>query len=139
MIGPPPDFISSLANSVAACLTSFEPIPPVGCHFADSEVGWEVTVFPSMTEIVGGPDDGLRTAARVCVDVASVVSLFSAVRELTWQCMPLGKDDELGAHLYIVGDYEGEPVCVQILASAPPNLEPGRKALFHQGLISDEW
>lgn len=135
----PPEWIVTFANAVSSCYESFEPLPPIGCHYFFAEAGWEITVFPSLTEIVGGPEDGRKTAARVCVQVARAVSLFSEVREISWQCRPVNDDDELGAHLYIDGTHDNQAVSVQMLATAPPSFEPGRRAHFHQGRMSDAW
>ena len=140
----PPHWITRLANDVAACIESFEPLPPVGCHFFRAAAGWEITIFPSVTEIVGGPADGSMISARVSVDVAKVLGLFTKIHEVTWQCTRVSDDDDLGAHLLIEGIHSDDTtndqfVAVQILAASPPSIEPGRRAHFHQGRMTETW
>ena len=135
----PPQWILEFANSVAGCLEPIEPMPPLGCHYHHCETGWEITLFPSQTEIVGGPQDGRFIAPRFCVDILAVTQLFSKVNEVAWQSKSVGEEDQLGSHIAISGLFETENVSIRILKAAPNCFDPGRKALVHDGVMVNTW
>ena len=135
----PPEWISALANNVSACLEPLEPMPPLGCHYHHCPSGWEVTIFPSVTEIVGGPEDGRKTAPRFRVDILGAANLFNSIDNISWQSRTVNEDDQLGAHLSIDGMIDDEIVSVRILKSAPPCFAPGRKAFTNQGCLIETW
>lgn len=135
----PPDWLANLANDVAALLEPMGSMGPIGCHFHHSPDGWEITVFASLTEIIGGRRDGCVFGPRFEVDIKELVCLFTSVTSLRWQSQEMGKDDELGAHLAIEGCYGEETVCVRIPAIAPDRFEPGRQMLVHQRRYQEVW
>ena len=135
----PPEWISSLANSVATCLEPIEPMPPLGCHYHQCETAWEISIFPSQTEIVGGPDDGHQTAPRFQVDILAVANHFTEVHAMTWQSKSVGDEDQLGCHLSIEGIHSGESVSIRILKAAPDCFDPGRKAMTNHGYLIETW
>ena len=135
----PPIWVVNLANNLTACLEPLEPMPPLGCHYHQSVTGWEITVFPSHTEIVGGPQDGTRTVSRFGVDVLAATRLFTRVDDIHWQSKAVHEQDQLGAHLAITGMIDDQIVSVRILKTAPDCFEPGRKALINDGCLIDTW
>lgn len=114
-------------------------MPPLGCHYHQCESGWEISIFPSQTEIVGGPKDGRQIAARFRMNVLSVAQLFSQVEELTWQSKAVNEDDQLSNHVAIAGLVEGVPVAVRVLKTAPACFDPGRKVLVNNGSLIETW
>ena len=135
----PPEWISTLANSIAACLEPIEPLPPLGCHFHHCDESWEISIFPSKTEIVGGPNDGRQVSPRFRVDILAVTRHFSEIFAMTWQTKMVDEDDQLGSHFAVDGIHSGEVVSVRILKAAPKCFEPGRKALINDGHWVETW
>jgi hypothetical protein len=145
----PPRWLDRLANAVAAeMLTPNVTTPdvnapvglaPIGCHFHADEDGWEVAVFVSKTETVGGPLDGRMAASPFAIDLERLRERFDTVRAMHWQAQPLGEGDELGAHLTIEGTYEGHEVVLRVLAAAPDRFEPGRTIDIHRNEVRDRW
>lgn len=135
----PPAWILNFANTVAECLEPLEPMPPLGCHYHFCESGWEISIFPSQTEIVGGSQDGRQTAPRFRVDVLKIANLFARIEDASWQSRSVDEDDQLGCHISICGKIESESVAVRILATAPACFGPGRKAMTHQGYLVETW
>lgn len=135
----PPKWILNLANSVTSFLQPLEPMPPLGCHYHQCESEWEISIFPSQTEIVGGPEDGRQIDARFQIDILAVTGLFSRIDEMTWQSKSVDEQDQLGSHIAIGGLIEGEQVSIRMLKSAPACFDPGRKAMFHHGRLVDTW
>jgi hypothetical protein len=123
-----PDWMRSFADAVAAQLQAVDVLPPVGCHVHRTEEAWEMTVFASATEVIGGSRDGEIRASRFHVDVLGVCQLFDEISGIAWQTQRLGPWDDLGAHLAIEGQVHGEPVWLRIPAVAPKPFEPGRLA-----------
>ena len=136
---PPPDWLATLANEVAALIEPIGNMGPIGCHHHLGPAGWEITVFAATTEVVGGPHDGRIFASKFEVDLQALIGVFSSVTAMRWQAQGLGGEDELGAHLSIEGLYGGEPVNVRIPAVAPDRFEPGRKMLVHRQSWLETW
>lgn len=53
----PPDWLAAFANAVASRIHSHDVLllAPLGCHYQLIENIWEVTIFASKTEVIGGP------------------------------------------------------------------------------------
>jgi hypothetical protein len=124
---PPPEWLATLANEVAAQIEPLGPMGPLGCHYYPGPAGWEITVFAASTEVVGGPQDGRVLGARFEVNLKALISIFAEVTAMHWQSQTFGRQDELGAHLSIEGRYGEESVCVRIPAVSPQRFEPGRQ------------
>ena len=135
----PPEWISQLADDVSAQLLAVDVLSPVACHFHRAEDEWEITLFASHTEVLGGPLDGLLKSSRFHFDIRPVLDLFDVVDSIYWQAQSLGDGDDLGPHLGIEGLYQGEQVWLRVLASPPQQFPPGRRALAHQGDWEDLW
>ncbi len=137
----PPIWLAETANRVAAQFHSAEALAPVGCHyFYDEEQSvWEVTIFVSGTETLGGEKDGRRTHSRFSVSIVGVSKLFSEIREFSWQAVSLGEDDDLGPHLSVEGLIGPHPIWLRITARPPEPFEPGRIADVSRRGFQDLW
>lgn len=136
---PPPEWLSTLANMIAAHIHPFESLAPVGCHYHQGDDCWEITVFVSATEVIGGPLDGNRYGSRFRVDLKSLLEVFTEVTAVEWQAQRLDEADELGAHLSIEGLCGSQPVWVGIPAAAPARFEPGRQMHVHHRRLKEVW
>ena len=135
----PPDWLSQFANAVTPNIHSFDILSPLGCHFLQVHDIWEITLFASRTEVVGGPQDGMNSHANISVDVKSLLDVFSSIEAISWQSQPLGDRDELGAHLSVEGTYEDHRVWLRITAVAPEMFGVGRRAFVNQQQIEEIW
>lgn len=136
---PPPAWLQTFANDVAARIVPVDLLPPLGCHFAYVEPQWEVTLFAASTEVVGGQRDGELRPARFACNVKAVLGLFDAIETIHWQTMMVSADDELGAHISIEGLYEGRSVWLRILARPPRRFEAGRLARVNEMSWEEVW
>lgn len=116
-----------------------EVMSPVGCHYHLAEDVWEVTIFASKTEVIGGEQDGLRFPSRFVLDVGALIGLFSDVDEVRWQNLAQAVDDELGAHLAIEGIHRGMRMVLRITAEAPDRFDSGRLANVYEMRFVDVW
>ncbi|MCC7424100.1 MAG: hypothetical protein IT428_27865 [Planctomycetaceae bacterium] len=125
----PPDWLVEVANQVAQAIEGFELLAPIGSHvwFNVMLDQWELTVFPSATEVLGGRFDGKRNDSRFSLDIALVLDAFDTVSQVRWQSHRLGEDDELGQHISVEGTVKDNLVWLRVLATPPERFEPGRR------------
>ena len=135
----PPVWLQELADELTACLTPVDPRAPIGCHVCHAEGCWEVTVFVSRTEVLGGQFDGDVMPGRFVLDVARIMGVMDHVEACWWQPLPCAADDELGPHLSLEGQHAGERLWVRITAEQPAALESGRIANVLTGTIERRW
>ncbi|WP_373651257.1 MULTISPECIES: hypothetical protein [unclassified Schlesneria] len=135
----PPDWLSSFADDVTSCIRSHDDLAPLGCHFHDMDGIWEITLFASLTEVIGGPHDGRLRPSPFSVDVKPLLAAFSHVDKVTWQALRVDPSDELGPHLSIEGLVGTKPVWLRITSIAPERFEPGRHRLANQQAFKDIW
>lgn len=132
-------WLEELAVSVTRQMHAIDAMAPVGCHHHREGETWEVTVFASMTEIIGGQQDGLRFPSSFVLDVGGLIGLFSEVEQIRWQTLRQGEEDEIGAHLAIEGIYRKERLLLRVTAEAPARFEAGRKANLYEMRFVDVW
>lgn len=137
----PPDWIATLVNSVISHIKSADLMPPVGCHYHyDSEAKlWEVTIFPSDTRIVGGQYDGASVGSPFFMDLKNVFDFMENVTAVSFQSTQLGDHDEIGTHVSIEGECEGNEVWLRILARAPRQFQAGREVSVYSNMVEDLW
>ena len=135
----PPLWVKQLANQVALTLQPVEVMSPLGCHFLQEGDHWEITLFASATEIVGGEQDGEQRASRFIVDVLAIQRLFDRVEGMEWQPLRIGAQDEAGAHLSVHGLFEGHSVWLRVLARPPKRFVAGRQARVYERSWQDTW
>ncbi|WP_145219811.1 hypothetical protein [Gimesia alba] len=130
-----------MANQVASLMYDVDVLAPIGCHFFfnDSCNEWEVTLFASNTEIVGGEWDGVLAPSKFCFDILKVGEIFEEVQAMHWQALPVNFDDQLGPHISIEGTYEGHQVWVRVLAESPEEFEPGRRVKAYEFDLREIW
>jgi len=134
-----PGWIKDLADSSAVYLVPTDILAPIGCHYCRVGDVWEISLFVSRTEIVGGEYDGSQRGSKFILDVPALMELFESVPDVQWQAQSHGEDYELGPHLALIGIYAGHKVCLQILADAPLRFAPGRRAAIYTNTIEDCW
>lgn len=139
MAASPPDWIKELADSAALLMMPADFIAPIGCHFYCDDNVWEITLFASSTQIVGGGRDGEVRRSRFNVDVQAVCRLFANVDEVSWQAHQLGASDELGPNIAIEGQYGDQEIRLRILAYPPKRFASGRRAVVYVPRWEETW
>lgn len=137
----PPAWLDELANAMASEFHALGLPAPVGCHYFENTVEelWEVALFVGATEIVGGKRDGVRRNGRFGVSLLRLSELFSRIDDIYWQATSLGRDDELGPHISIEGEYQGHAVWVRILARPPQRFAAGQLLKVHESRVVGNW
>jgi hypothetical protein len=135
----PPAWLTEFADRVCACLLAIDEMPPIGCHYVRDQGIWEVTLFISPTEIVGGQYDGERYSCLFAVDALELLHLFDVVESVTWQAQQVPEGDELGSHLAFAGCVQGRLVTLRVLSETPQRFSPGRFANLHEQKFLETW
>ena len=143
----PPGWIGNLANSVADILQPLVLDVPLGCHVAspnspEQKQAWEISLFPAKTEVVGGRLDGAVFVSPFLLDLRQLLLLFDNVEEVRWQTGRVScQKDEIGAHVFVAGHFQGHYVWLRVLAEAPSRFGVGQKLLVctRQPVVKNLW
>ena len=134
-----PEWLVEFANSIALNMTPTDVMSPLGCHFCHVDGHWEIALFAADTEIVGGRKDGMHRGSRFSLDVLAATRYFTRVTSITWQALPFGSYDELGAHIAVEGMVGEEEVWLRVLSRAPERFNPGRLARVYELAWEEMW
>jgi hypothetical protein len=137
----PPTWLEETTNRVAAQFRSADSLAPSGCHFYHDELRdlWEVTIFVSRTETLGGEFDGKLTNSRFSVDLMGLEAILSEVHCFSWQAVSMGEEDDLGPHLALEGLVGEHKIWLRIVGHPPRQFEAGRIADVYDNQFFDQW
>ena len=137
----PPAWLRWLSNDAARGIIDDEYHAPIGCHYYQNpeDEEWEVTIFVSATEVVGGPMDGTNLPQRVQLNIGHVISLFDEPPSVFWQSDKVDDDDELDQHISFEGLARGNRIWLRILKNSPEGTGPGRLLHTQSGEIETLW
>lgn len=135
----PPLWLATLANEIARRIVPVDPLGPIGCHYALHDAMWEVTLFVSTTEVVGGKHDGQAFASAFQLDLAGIELHFDSVSSVGWQPIELNDDDDLGPHVAVIGTREGHAVWLRVTAVPPRGFDSGRVMNLLDTTVRDVW
>lgn len=134
-----PPWLRELADAVAAQIAPADLLSPIGCHYCEVDGHWEISLFASTTEVVGGSRDGRRRQSKFTVNLMKVLGLFDEIKACHWQNRAVNRTDELGAHFSVEARYAGHLVWLRVLADAPRRFSSGRQARVHDDAIVEIW
>jgi hypothetical protein len=122
-----PDWLTSLVDVVGSCMEPHAASGPLAFRWGEEEGFWEVTVYCTPGELVGGAEDGALVVPGFSLDVRELMSAFEKLVAVDWCSQSFGPDDHTGPHISIEGVFQGHQVYLQVLAEAPEDEEPGFK------------
>jgi len=137
----PPAWLRWLSNDAARGIVADDSHAPIGCHFyqnPDNEE-WEVSIFVSSTEVVGGPLDGKRLPLQLHLNIVHVMNLFDEMPTVFWQTDPVADDDELSQHISFAGTARGHRLWLRVLRESPEGTGPGRLLHSKSGEMENLW
>jgi hypothetical protein len=117
------DWLGLLQDAVAACVEADSPMGPLGLRYREEDGFWEVWVYPTPVELVGGAHDGAVVEPGFSLDLEQLRAAFESITDFGWNA--LGLNDPDGPHVYVEGVFRGREVFLQVLAYAPEGEEPG--------------
>ena len=119
------DWLEELIGQIAELMTFHSPAGPLGYRYGEEDGFWEIAVYPTPVEIVGGADDGEVVLPGFQVDLLVLQELFDEIEDFGWD--GLGLCSHGGPHVWVEGLYQGRHVFLTVLAEAPEDEEPGFK------------
>ncbi len=136
-----PFWIQKLTDQITPYMSPLGVSAPVGCHtFHDEENDvWEISLFTSQTEVLGGEFDGTSFHSNFVLDINSVIQVFDKVEHLEWQAIPIDKQDGLGSHISIEGIYNNNSVWLRILSKPPKECGVGQILDDQSKKLFDLW
>jgi hypothetical protein len=119
------DWLNSLLEEVGSCMVADSPMGPLGLRYREEEDFWEVWIYPTPVELVGGRHDGEVVVPGFSLDLEQLRECFDSVAAFNWNAIGLNNPE--GPHVSIEGIFLGREVYLQVLAYAPEGEEPGLK------------
>src|SRR5207249_4449253 len=119
------DWLDSLLEAVGASLEPESPMGPLALRSGEEEGFWEVDVYPTPVELLGGADDGALVSPPFSLDLEQLRATFARIDSTGWNAF--GWYNEEGPVVWIEGSFQGHDVFLRVLAQAPEGEEPGAK------------
>jgi hypothetical protein len=119
------EWLDELLDAVSACVEADSPMGPLRLRSWEEEGFWEIWIYPTAVEVVGGVHDGAVVVPGFRLDLEQLREVFDSLVAFGWNA--LGLNDTEGPHIYVEGVVEGREVYLQVLAYAPEDEEPGLK------------
>ena len=120
-----PAWLEQLVETVAANVEADSVLGPLVYRYVEEDGFWEVVVYPSPVELVGGALDGDVVTLGFTLHLEGLRAAFQRVHELCWNA--IGLIGHEGPYVAIEGEHQKHKVYLQILAYAPEDEEPGIK------------
>jgi hypothetical protein len=114
-----------LLDIVADCMEVDSPAGPLEARWGQGGNCWDVNIYPTPVELVGGAEDGEVVVPGFTLDLERLREAFTRLDAFGWNA--LGLPDQDGPYVYFEGDFMAHEVFLRILAEAPPDEEPGIK------------
>jgi hypothetical protein len=119
------DWLDSLLEAVGASLEPESPMGPLALRSREEEGFWEVDIYPTPVELLGGADDGALVSAPFSMDFEQLRATFARIDSTGWNAYGWYNDD--GPFVWVEGSFQGHDVFLRVLAQAPEGEGPGTK------------
>jgi len=120
-----PAWMENLVEVISECVEAQSPMGPLGYRYLAQGDPWELMVYPTPVELVGGADDGAVVIPGFSLDLQALLAHFDRVEAFQWYPSGLGPYDPEGPCVSIEGLYQGHDVWLRLLAEPPEDEEPG--------------
>src|SRR5438552_16990427 len=130
MAPPPPVWMEALAATVAECLHAHSPMGPLGFRYREEDGVWDLIVYPTPVELVGGAQEATVVLPGFSLDLYVFLSAFERLTALDWCAQGFGPSDSDGPCVSLEGRYQGHEVWLRVLAE-PPTMKNPVCALTH--------
>ena len=120
-----PTWMEKLVDIVSVCMTAHNAMGPLGFRWGEEDQFWEVIVYPTPVELIGGAVDGELVSPGFSLNLQELQSSFDEVTDVNWCAHDFGPQDFDGPHISIEGVYQGHHVYLIVLSEAPDDEEPG--------------
>lgn len=121
----PPVCMESLIDIVANSMEPHNELGRLGYRWGNEDGFWEISVYPTPAELVGGAEDGAVVFPGFSLDVQELSTAFEELVDVHWRAQLFGPHDQEGQNLSLEGVYDGHDVWLLVLSEAPDDEEPG--------------
>lgn len=118
-------WVDELMAAVSRCINTETPIGPLACRYLTDDDIVDMLIYATPVEIVGGADDGEIVDPDFDLDLVRFHDLFTSIVDFGFSA--LGSEDECGPHIWLEGEFRGQPVYLHVLSRPPEDEEPGMK------------
>ncbi|MEM9092175.1 MAG: hypothetical protein AAGC93_26000 [Cyanobacteria bacterium P01_F01_bin.53] len=118
-------WLESLADLVCISVEAYSAMGPFGFRYRQDDEDWELIVYPTPVELMGGSEDGALVHSGFSLDIQFLLSRFEQVTAVQWLTHDFGVSEPEGPQLSIEGIYQGHNIWLRVLAEPPPNEPPG--------------
>ena len=115
-----PAWMENLVEVISECVEAQSPMGPLGYRYLAQGDPWELMVYPTPVELVGGADDGAVVNPGFSLDLQALLAHFDRVEAFQWYPSGLGPYDTEGPCVSIEGLYQP-----MVLVSNKPNNHIG--------------
>ena len=122
-----PTWIEDLVEIISAHIEAHNEMGPLGFRWLEEDQFWEVIIYPTPVELIGGAVDGELVAPGFSLDLWALPSVFDEVIDVIWRAHSFGPLDPDGPYISIEGVFQGHHLCLRVLSEAPDDEEPGLK------------
>jgi len=119
------DWLDTLLEEIGGCLEAESLMGPLGVRYREEEGCWELWVYPTPVEVVGGRHDGEVVVPGFSLDLELLRACFDSVVAVHWNALGLNCPE--GPHVALDGIFQGREIYLQVLACVPEGEAPGWK------------
>jgi hypothetical protein len=118
-------WLQVLHDIVDDCIEVDGAAGPLAVRWGQDGNCWQVAIYPTPVELVGGAEDGEVVVPGFTLDLERLRGAFTRLDGFGWNA--LGLHEPEGPYVYLEGDFLGHEVFLRILAQAPTDEQPGTK------------
>jgi hypothetical protein len=118
-------WMDELAELVAAQMVAETATGPLLVRYGEDDGLWELVIYPSPIELVGGAVDGEVVSPSFSLDLEGLRGVFDEIVAAGWSTGDSPADD--GPYVWVEGVFQEHEVVVRVLAYAPDDEQPGLK------------
>jgi len=119
------EWLDLLFDDVGACIRADSPMDSLSIEHHEEAGVWEVDIFPTAVELVGGAEDGAVVTPLFSVDLEQLRLAFDHVDDFGWNAF--GWHDGDGPFVWVEGAHLGRPLFLRVMAEDPRGEEPPTK------------
>ncbi|MBC8869804.1 MAG: hypothetical protein H8E44_10320 [Planctomycetes bacterium] len=128
-----PVWLENLVDHIAMNMEADSVQGPLGYRYGEEDGFWEVIVYPTPVELLGGAVDGEVVAPGFTLDLEGLRSGFDRIADSRWNAFGLIPGE--GPYLAVEGKFQGHDLFLRILAYAPDDEDPSIKVDCTRGRI----
>lgn len=117
--------VQELYDHVCQCVGSRSPIGPLACRWSIDYGFVDLQVYPTPTELVGGPHDGAVVDPDIDFDLLRIQEVFDTIDGIGWTLDGEGREFQ---YVCFRGTYRGYDFWVTVFAGAPKGQKPTMKS-----------